>query len=219
LNSRGQLVGIPATIPGSGILATTVVDSRASLGNITVNTLDGDINASAGGILQIAFNGAATYNNFIKLTASRDIVAPGSGVIGSFVDLRARDVKGLVIGLRGIKIFGRRNVSVTAFSPGNVEISALGNVSGSIIGGGSVTVSGDSISADLISQNVSTSGDTSGSNEGIGKSDVVQNVPQIADNAGTVAASSDTDSLKDNRKPIRLAQKVGRVTVLLPKKE
>jgi len=53
LNLAGQLFGVPATIPGSGILATTVVGSDALLGNITVNAPDGNINASLGGILQI----------------------------------------------------------------------------------------------------------------------------------------------------------------------
>ena len=52
LNSKThKLTGIPATIPGSGILATTVVGSDESLGDITINTPKGSINASSGGIL------------------------------------------------------------------------------------------------------------------------------------------------------------------------
>ena len=52
-----QLVSIPATIPGSGILATTVVGSDALLGNILVETPNGNISASQGGVIQISFNG------------------------------------------------------------------------------------------------------------------------------------------------------------------
>ncbi|MEY2466836.1 MAG: hypothetical protein QOD03_1357, partial [Verrucomicrobiota bacterium] len=84
-----QLFAIPATIPGSGILATTIVGSRASLGNITVSTPEGSINASLGGIIQIAFNGADTHDTFIDLNAGHDINAGGSGIIGSNIRLEA----------------------------------------------------------------------------------------------------------------------------------
>ena len=222
LNSRGQLFGIPATIPGSGILATTVRGSHAALGDITVNTPDGSINASSGGILQIAFNNASTVNNFVKLNAAQDITANGSGVIGYNISLQAGgNIKGLVIGRQSVAIDSQQNVSVTAFSGGNVDISAGGNISGTVIGGGSVNVSGDSISASLISQNVSASGDTSSATEGIPQSNVTQNNAQNADNAETATSKNDNDdadALK-KRKPIALAQKVGRVTVVLPVKK
>jgi hypothetical protein len=216
LNARGQLVGIPATIPGSGILATTVVGSRAALGDITVNTPDGNVNASAGGILQIAFNNADTRNSFVTLNVARDINANGSGIIGYNINLHAGgDINGLIIGQRSVSIDSQRNVNVTAFSGGGVDINAVGSISGSAIGD-SVSVSGDSISADLVSQNVS--GDTSGK-QGIGQSDVTQTVAQSAYNAQSVASKNDINLSTDNRQPIRLAQKVGRVTVLLLKKE
>ncbi len=51
-----QLTSISATIPGSGILATTVAGSEATLGNILVETPNGNISANAGGIVQISFN-------------------------------------------------------------------------------------------------------------------------------------------------------------------
>jgi len=92
-----QLISIPATIPGSGILATTLVGSDAALGNITVNTPNGSINASSGGILQIAFNGADTANSLVDLNAGLDIIATGSGVIGANVKLTAgRTITGLL---------------------------------------------------------------------------------------------------------------------------
>ena len=52
----GQLVSLPASIPGSGILATTLPNSHAALGNILVEAPNGNISASAGGIIQISFN-------------------------------------------------------------------------------------------------------------------------------------------------------------------
>jgi filamentous hemagglutinin family protein len=51
-----QLTSISATIPGSGILATTVANSDATLGNILVETPNGNISASQGGVVQISFN-------------------------------------------------------------------------------------------------------------------------------------------------------------------
>ena len=60
------LTSVPATIPGSGILATTVAGSTALLGNVLVETPNGSFSASQGGVIQISFNGtdaskAATY--------------------------------------------------------------------------------------------------------------------------------------------------------------
>jgi hypothetical protein len=52
----GLLTSIAATIPGSGILATTVAGSHATLGNILVEAPNGDISANKGGIIQISFN-------------------------------------------------------------------------------------------------------------------------------------------------------------------
>ncbi len=109
-----QLVGIPATIPGSGILATTVVGSHASLGDITVNTPNGSINASSGGILQIAFNHTDTRNNLIDLDAGLDIIATGSGVIGANVKLHAgRTFKGLAAGKYRVDV-GAKTIDPTS---------------------------------------------------------------------------------------------------------
>jgi filamentous hemagglutinin family protein len=215
----GGLVAIPATIPGSGILETTVVGSDASLGNITVNVPDGSINASSGGILQIAFNGADARDNFIDLNAGQDITATGSGVIGYNINLKAGgDITGLVIGSQSVDINSQQNVDVTAFSGGDVNIDASGEVSGTAIGGGSVNVSGDSIAASLISESVSTTGDASGATEGVPQSNVTQSNAQTADDSTTVVSKADDqdDDLNKKGKQIALAQKTGRVTVILP---
>jgi len=214
-----QLVEIPGDIPGSGILATTDPYGDAKLGNITINALDGNVNASSGGVLQIAFNNADTAANFIDVTAGKDINATGSGVIGYNVTLKAGgNINGLVVGITSVAVNSQQSVDVTAVSGGNVDISAVGTVSGTVIGGGDVSVSGSSIDAAVRGGSVSTSGDTSGASLGVPSAGPAQNV-QVADNADTVGSKTDAndDELK-KKKGITLAQKVSRVTVLLPEK-
>ncbi|HEV2691481.1 MAG TPA: hypothetical protein VG347_01145, partial [Verrucomicrobiae bacterium] len=61
------LTGVPATIPLSGILATTIFGAHAKLGDITINAPNGSVNASQGGVLQISFDGTDTKNSFIEV--------------------------------------------------------------------------------------------------------------------------------------------------------
>jgi filamentous hemagglutinin family protein len=219
--STGQLIEIQQSIPISGILATTVYGSEAALGNITINAPEGNVNASLGGVLQVAFNNADTSANFINVTAGKDINAAGSGVIGYNVTLKAvGNINGAVVGLQSVAVTSQQSVDVTAVSGGNVDISASGTVSGTVIGGGDVSVSGSSIDAAVRGGSVSTSGDTSGASIGVPSAGPVQNL-QTTDNASTVTAktdASDEDELK-KKKGITLAQKVSRVTVLLPAKK
>ena len=221
LDSSGQLTSIAATIPGSGILATTIVGSDAALGDITVNAPNGSVNASLGGILQIAFNGNAPQNALVSVNAGQDINATGSGIIGGNIKLQAAgNINGLVIGSGSVNINSAQNVDVTAFSGGDVNINASGQVSGTVISAGNVDVSGGSITASLIASSVSTSGDTSGAAVGIPQSNVTPVNAQTADGASTVAskAGDQDDDLNKKNKGITLAQKVSRVTVLLPAK-
>ncbi len=64
------------TIPGSGILTTTFPerDSRypapaVTVGNILVETPNGNVNASAGGIIQLPLNNAASPNATVEVLA------------------------------------------------------------------------------------------------------------------------------------------------------
>ena len=218
----GQLTGLSATIPGSGILATTVFGSDALLGNIIVDAPNGSINASRGGIIQIAFNKADSQNSYIDLSAGHDINAEGSGVIGSNIKLQAGgNINGLIVGSRSVNIASAQNVDVVAVSGGDVNINASGEIAGTVIGGGSVNVSGDSITASLISESVSATGDTSGAAEGIPQSNVAKNNAETADDASTVASKTDDqdDDLRKKNKGIALSQKTSRVTVILPEKK
>ena len=226
------LESIPAQIPLSGILATTVAGynaanntiilSDAQLGNITVNAPNGSIKASSGGILQIAFNAADTKDNFISLTAGHDITATGSGVLGYNIQLKAGgDITGLIFGSQSVKINSQNNVDVTVVSGGNVDINASGAVSGTVISGGNLDVSGGSITAALIAESVSASGDTSGANMGIPQN-VAKDNAETAGDASTVASKTDDQDDDENKKKgkgIALAQKTGRVTIILPPKQ
>ena len=223
LNSSGQLTGIPARIPGSGILATTVVGSDALLGDITIGALNGNINASLGGVLQIGFDGHGPADAFISANAGHDINATGSGIIGSNIRLQAGgNVNGLVIGGRSVNINALENVNVTAVSGGSVNIAASGTVSGTIVGGGDVSVSGDSIDAAIRGGSVSASGNTSAASIGVPASNVTKETAQMADNANAITSKTGSDNTDDEdskkKKRIALAQKISRVTVLLPQK-
>ena len=219
--TTGQLISISASIPGSGILATTVYGSDAQLGNITIQCPQGSLNASLGGVLQIAFNGADTRNNFIDISAGKDINATGSGIIGSNIKLDAGgSINGVIIGSQGINVNAGQNVDVTAISGGNVDISAAGTVAGTIVGGGNVSVSGDSITAAVMGGTVSASGDTSGASLGVPQSNVAKEVAETTDSATATQSSSNSDGEDQKmKKGIALAQKVSRVTVILPPKK
>jgi filamentous hemagglutinin family protein len=173
----GEVEHARATIPGSGILATSYpIDipgqPPSGIGNIAVETPHGDILASHGGIVQVALGSASSRNSSITLTAgSTDadgtvhvgkIVATGSGVIGGNVDMKATgDIEGVVVAQADLSIASRQNVSVTAVGQGSVNISASGTVSGTVVGVGAVNVSGQSISANMVSTTVNASGEVS----------------------------------------------------------
>ena len=218
----GQFVNLPATMPGSGILATTLFGGSAQLGNITIKAPEGSVNASLGGVLQISFDGADTQNNFVQVNAGKDINATGSGIIGSNIRLAAAgNINGVVVGSQSVNIDSQHNVDVTAVSGGNVNINASGTVSGTIVGGGDVSVSGDAIDAAVRGGSVSASGDTAGANIGVPQSNVTKDNAEVADNASTTTSKAESNAdeeLKKKKKGIALAQKVSRVTVLLPQK-
>ena len=76
----------------------------------------------------------------------------------------------------------------------------------------------------MIAQTVSTSGNTSQASLGVPTSNVAKDDSKAADDATTtVAKNEDTESSDDDKKKknkaITLAQKSGRVTVILPAKK
>jgi len=217
----GAVTHESVTIPGSGILATALPNSPAHVGDIQV-TAAKDILANSGGIIQLPFNGSDPALGSINLTAQGIIDASNSGVIGGNVSLTAgKDIIGLVVARANINIVSQQSVSVTVLAQGGVSISAGGTVSGSIVGGTAVNVSGDSISANLISQSVKTSGDASSASVGVpqvaaasGTSKNEQPKETVAEATAQIAQASDDDDKKKKRGPV-LAKSTGRVTVIL----
>jgi hypothetical protein len=158
----------------------------------------------------------------VQVSSGRNIDASDSGVIGSTVDLNATgDILGVIFARNDINLAAQQNVNVTALAQGNVSVNSGGTISGTIIGVGGVSASGSSIDASLLSQNVSASGDTSGAKEGFAQGTAANATSQGASTDNTTAATTDasTDDELDKKKKISLAQKVGRVTVLLPPKK
>ncbi|MGD0816341.1 MAG: filamentous hemagglutinin N-terminal domain-containing protein [Verrucomicrobiota bacterium] len=222
-HKTGQLVTLSDDIPGSGILTTTLPGTTAVPGNITINTPEGSINASKGGISQISHNHANTQHSSITLDAGQDINASGSGIIGANLQLNAGgSINGILISSGEITVEAAVNANVTAFAKGDVSISAGGDVSGTVITSGSASVSGEAITASLISQSVTTSGNTTGSAIGVPQSNAPKEDSKVADDASTMAAlaneADNDDNKKKKDKTITLAQKSGRVTVILPGK-
>jgi filamentous hemagglutinin family protein len=225
-----------ATIPGSGILATTFLfpDSLNTVGNIFVNTPNGNINANAGGIVQLPLNGVKSPDATVTLlagydlqngtpqfvSAGRDIDVSGSGVIAQNASLKASgSINGLIFAEGNIDVSAQQNVNVTALAQGTANVSAGGNVSGTIIGVGGVAASGGSIDAALLSSGT-ISGQTSGQSgfaqgTAANATSAAASSENASQNAATSSTTDDNDDLK-KKKPVALAQRVSRVTVILP---
>jgi len=237
-----RILTFAPTIPGSGILATTFPPSlvpgfprsRNTVGNIIVETPQGDILASAGGIVQIPLNGIGTSLGTVTLRAGTkdaagkviyvgNIDATGSGVIGSTVKLEASgSIKGLVFARDNLDISANQNVSVTALAVGNASVNAGQNISGTIIGVGSVSASGANVEASLLSQNVTASGNVNSSQVGFSHGAAASGTSQGLQNdepARMLAAAQKSEvdeALTKKRTGPRLAKTTGRVTVILP---
>jgi hypothetical protein len=210
----------PISIAGSGILAISPDASSAAVGNIALTASHGSINANLGGVEQVAFNGKLQPNAYIAMSAGKDIDAGNSGVIGSNIRAQAGgNVSGVFVGTGGVSINAGNNFSGTVVGSSGVSINAGGTVSGSIVGGEGVSVSGESILATLIGGSVSTVGDASGASEGVSAASVPQEAAKVADDATTTATeagSTDADDELKKKRTIALAEKTGRVTVVLP---
>lgn len=240
IDPTGRVVTANDYIPGSGILATTFAAGTATVGNITVETPRGDILARAGGVVQASFNDTPTSASSVTLTAGTKAVgSPGeagyvpgvlgkidaskSGVIGGNVSLDATgDIIGVVFASGNANIVTPQNVNATVLAQGSASVSGGGTVAGTIVGIGSASVSGTSIDASVLSQNVTTSGSSSGQ-VGFATANVAGAASQAAA-ATTTAESKPTTSAEEKAeddeqrkatKPV-LARTVGRVTVVLP---
>ena len=207
---------------GSGIMALTRVDSAARVGNILVKAGQ-DIVANTGGVLQLAFNQVDQSAATVMLDAGGSIHAGQSGVLGGNVSLKAGgDIDGVVVANQNVVIDASKNVSVTALAGGTASVSAGDKVSGSIVSGGSSSVGGATVDASVISTGGTTSGDTGGGKGNAFSSVAAPVAAKTTESADKTVAKateekSDEDELK-KKKPVQLAKRVSRVTVILPKK-
>jgi filamentous hemagglutinin family protein len=160
----------------------------------------------------------------VKISDNQDITATGSGVLGAgSVTLNASgDIKGNIFSLGNVNINAVNNINVSVLGLGIVNVaSAGGTVSGTIAGIEGVSASG-TIDANLES-NGSVSGNTSGES-GLAPGTAADAASQgmASDNSASPAKNADTtstdDDVKKKGKAAALAQKKGRVTVLLPPK-
>jgi filamentous hemagglutinin family protein len=228
-------------IPLSGILAMTFPPRNKffpapsyPVGNILVETPNGNITASAAGIVQLPLNGGNFSGATVMLLAGEDssgnilsqgrnIDLGGSAVVGSTVTLKASgDIKGVVFARNDASVSAQENVNVTVLAEGTASVSGGGDVSGTIIGVGGVNASGSSIDANLESSG-SISGNTSGQ-RGLAANTAADAASQgmASDNSASPARNADPTATDDEKKKkgrgAALMQKTGRVTVLLPPK-
>ena len=242
LNKQGQVEPVTDVMPASGILATSfpkLVPGQGvgHVGNITVQTPEGDINAGKGGIEQLVL-GPASDNAAITLNAGSknsdgtvrfagNVDASGSGVFGGHVNISATgNVTGLIVASLGANVNALQNISATVLSQGAASVSAGGTVSGTIVGVGSVSVSGASdVAAAFSAGAVSASGAQSGAavataptgSSSASAAATTQQVNQATQSSSDLAsnAGDDNDPLKKKKKA-QLMEYQGRVTVLLP---
>jgi hypothetical protein len=159
----------------------------------------------------------------VLVSADRNINVSGSGIIAGNANLDASgDINGLIFARDNLNINAQQNINVTALGLGNVNVSSSGGtISGNYVGVGGVSVSAANIDANLISANVV--GSTSGQS-GLGQGAAANATSQgLANNETTQAAAASDQSAEDEKKKkgreIALAQKVSRVTVILPPKK
>ena len=209
-----------------------------------METPRGDIIASLGGILQEALNGNVSSGPTITLTAGTPAsdTSPGyagninlgdSGVIGGTVNATAYkdangnggNITGLVISRQNSDINAAQNFNGTVLSGGSATVSGGGTVSGIIVGVSGATVSSgvaNGVSANVISQNANVGGvaqNTLGATASA--TSTSQSAAQQASNDAKQQVASnnsgDDDDDKKKKKGLPLLHRIKRVTVLLPK--
>ncbi len=231
---------------GSGVLALSPTGQwqtpggNALPGNITIQTPNGNIDSTLGGIQQYALNGTVTGGPTITLTAGTPASggSPGhagnvnlglGGVIGGTINITAQgDITGLIVSRQNANINAAQNFSGTLLSGGNATVTATaGSISGTVIGVGGVNASGGAgVTATVLGQNVSIGGAAAQSTLGpsaagtstsaaAAQQSNTETQQQLAQD--TTGTAQDDDRKKiPSKKPV-LAKRVGRVTVILPK--
>jgi hypothetical protein len=199
-------------------------------GNIIVETPNGNIISSRGGISQFALNNTIGGGPSVTLTAGTPDV-PASpdqgnirlglgGVVGGTINVTAQGtVEGLIVSQHDANINAAQSFNGTVLSGGTANFSGAGSVSGTVVGiGGINTGSGNAGSATLLSQNVSTGGGPAQSTLGTSASATSASQSAAQQSSQTAAQQTAGNPAEDDeqtkkRKP--LIRKLSRVTVLL----
>jgi filamentous hemagglutinin family protein len=210
---------------GSGILATTLPGAPGSLevGNITVNTPQGNIDASLGGITQEPKNGNSSLTPTVNLTAGGNIDASGTGVIAINVNAQASgSISGLFISSGNSTIHSDTSIDATILAGGTATLSAGTTISGLAIAGGGINIGSGSFQGVALSQSVSGGGAQSAlasaasASAGSQTSAAGEASSQKSETSDQSASSNTGDDLNRARGRPLLAKYFGRVTVLLP---
>jgi hypothetical protein len=197
-------------------------------GNITVETPEGNITSSLGGITQEALDGNISAGPTVTLIAGTKPNYPGnvdlgqSGVIGGTVDITANgNITGLIISRQDSNINAAQNFSGSVLAGGQADVTGGGTVTGTIAAGGGADVSGGNVSADVLSTTASVNGASSQSTLGgpasasaASQSAANQSDAEAKQQLAANANTSDDDLNKKKNQPV--LQRVKRVTVLLP---
>jgi filamentous hemagglutinin family protein len=227
VNPKTGAVTTPAQpIAGSGILATTMPNAPRSLevGNITVDTPHGDIDAALGGITQEPNNGNTSLAPTVDLNAGGNINAGNTGVIAINVNAQASGkITGLFISSGNSTIHSDTSIDVTVLAGGTASLSASGTISGLAIAGGGISIGSGSYQGVALSQSVSGGGaqsalaSTASASAGSQTSAAGEASSQKAETSDQPASTATDDDQKRARAHPLLAKYTGRVTVLLGK--
>jgi filamentous hemagglutinin family protein len=226
-------------IYGSGIVATSLPKNLQTPGgnilpgDITVMTPYGDITSTKAGILQLPLDGSVAGGPTVTLIAGTPAdgnlpATPGNidlgdgGLIGGTVSLTAEgDIKGLVVSRQNSTIHAAQNFSGTLLSAGTASVAAGGTISGAIVAVGGISASAGTISATLLSQNVSVGGgqsqSTLGSSANATATSQAASQQANSDAQQQVSPENKEDDTKKATKKPTITRRVGRVTVILPK--
>lgn len=222
--NTGAITTPQQPIAGSGIMTTTLPDAPKSLevGNITVDTPHGDIDAGLGGITQEPRNGNTSVTPSIDLTAGDDINASGTGVIGVNVNAKAGgNITGIVISSGNTDLNAGQAINATVLAGGSASFNAGTTISGLAVAGGAINIGSGTFSGVALSQNVSGGGAVSALASAA--SAVVGSQTSAASEASSQktatsdqSSAGDGDDLKNHRPRPLLTKYTSRVTVLLP---
>jgi len=222
---------------GSGILAEIPTklyqtDKVSEPGNIVVETPNGNIVSTSGGISQLALNGSiqgpsVTLSAGIAGTTSPtdanagNILLGAGGVVGGQVDVTATGkINGYFVSQQNLNITGLSFTGLgLAGQTANVSASEAGTGPAIIVGIGSVNATGLGSGAELLGQNVSANGGPAQSTLGssVNASSASQNAASESSSEAKSQVASNDNGSEDDQKKKKLLQKVKRVTVILPK--